>query len=43
MLERLDGHVILCGAGRTGRQVMEELIARGQVFVVIKSDSQRLE
>ena len=36
MLEHLDGHVILCGAGRTGRQVMEELIARGQVFVVRK-------
>ena len=28
MLERLDGHVILCGAGRTGRQVMEELVER---------------
>jgi len=39
MLEQLDGHVVLCGAGRTGRQVMEELIARGQVFVVIESDS----
>ena len=43
MLEQLDGHVVLCGAGRTGRQVMEELIARGQVFVVIERDSQRLE
>jgi voltage-gated potassium channel len=43
MLERLDGHVVVCGAGRTGRQVMEELIARGQMFVVIERDSQRLD
>ena len=27
MLESLDGHVVVCGGGRTGRQVMEELMA----------------
>ena len=27
MLENLDGHVVVCGGGRTGRQVMEELMA----------------
>lgn len=43
MLDNLDGHVILCGGGRTGRQVMEELIALGQNFVVIERDAQRLE
>ena len=24
MLERVEGHVVLCGGGRTGLQVMEE-------------------
>jgi len=43
MLEDLDGHVVLCGGGRTGRQVMEELLALGQKFVVIERDPQRLE
>ena len=43
MLEDLDGHVVLCGGGRTGRQVMEELMALGQKFVVIERDPQRLE
>lgn len=31
------------GVGRTGRQVMEELIALGQEFMVIERDPQRLE
>jgi voltage-gated potassium channel len=43
MLESLDGHVVVCGGGRTGRQVMEELLALGQEFVVIERDPQRLE
>ena len=43
MFEDLDGHVILCGGGRTGRQVMEELMALGQQFVVIEKDPIRLE
>jgi voltage-gated potassium channel len=43
MLEDLDGHVVLCGGGRTGRQVMEELMALGQQFVVIERDPKRLE
>ena len=38
MLQQLDGHVVLCGGGRTGLQVMEELIALGQEFVVIERD-----
>ena len=29
MLENLDGHVVLCGGGRTGQQVMEELMTLG--------------
>ena len=43
MFEDLDGHVILCGGGRTGRQVREELMALGQQFVVIERDPTRLE
>jgi voltage-gated potassium channel len=43
MLEDLDDHVVLCRGGRTGRQVMEELMALGQEFVVIERDPQRLE
>ena len=43
MLERLDGHVVLCGGGRTGRQVMEELIALGQEFVFNPAAATRLD
>jgi voltage-gated potassium channel Kch len=43
MLESLDGHVVVCGGGRTGRQVMEELMALGQEFVVIERDPQGLD
>ncbi len=43
MFEDLDDHIVLCGGGRTGRQVMEELMALGQDFVVIERDPQRLE
>ena len=43
MLKSLDGHVVVCGGGRTGRQVMEELMALGQEFVVIERDPQCLE
>ncbi len=38
MSEDLDDHIVLCGGGRTGRQVMEELMALGQDFVVIERD-----
>ena len=43
MFEDLNGHVVLCGGGRTGQQVMEELMALGQAFVVIERDPQRIE
>lgn len=43
MLDNLDGHVVVCGGGRTGRQVMEELLALGQDFIVIERDPRRLE
>ncbi len=43
MLEPLDGHVVPCGGGRTGRQVMEELIALGQEFVFNPAAATRLD
>ncbi len=42
-LEQLRDHVIVCGVGRTGRQVVEELVASHQDFVVVDSDPQALE
>ena len=42
-LERLTDHFVLCGVGRTGRQVMEELLSLGQDFVVIERDLAQLE
>jgi voltage-gated potassium channel len=42
-IEKLSGHVVLCGAGRTGRQVMEELLIMGQEFVVMERDPDRIE
>ena len=42
-IEALNDHIVLCGGGRTGRQVMEELLSLGQEFVVIERDPTRLE
>ncbi|MEQ9398813.1 MAG: potassium channel protein [Longimicrobiales bacterium] len=39
----LENHVILCGAGRTGRQVARELATGAGRFVVIERDSERIE
>jgi voltage-gated potassium channel len=35
-IDRLEGHYIVCGYGRVGRQVVEELDARGTRTVVIE-------
>ncbi len=35
---RMENHVIVCGAGRTGSQVVEELLVAGEDFVVIERD-----
>jgi voltage-gated potassium channel len=42
-LVRMDDHVVICGAGRTGRQVIEELVAAGQPFVVIERERSTIE
>ncbi len=42
-IEKMDDHVIVCGAGGTGRQVVTELVDLGQPFVVIERDPDQAE
>ena len=37
-IDTLKDHIIVCGAGRTGRQVIAELQAAGKPYVVIESE-----
>lgn len=39
----LEGHVVVCGAGRTGRQVIREMAASETPFVVVENDPDRAE
>ncbi len=39
----LSGHVIICGWGRVGRTIAEDLAASGRGVVVIDSNAERLE
>jgi voltage-gated potassium channel len=40
-LARVSGHYIICGAGRVGRTVARQLLARGQTCVMIERDPAR--
>jgi voltage-gated potassium channel len=42
-IAKLDRHVVVAGAGSTGKHVIEELVATGTPFVVIDRDSAHLE
>jgi voltage-gated potassium channel len=42
-ISKLNGHYILCGFGRVGRQVAREFALDGVPFVVVDNDSQRVE
>lgn len=42
-IEQLAHHVVVAGAGSTGKHVIEELIATATPFVVIDSDQEHLE
>jgi len=42
-IETLKNHYIVCGAGRTGRQVARELQAAGKEYVVIEREGDRTE
>ena len=39
---KMKDHVIICGAGRTGSQVIEELTVAGESFVVVERDSEKV-
>jgi voltage-gated potassium channel len=43
MIDKLEGHVILCGYGRVGRGAAAELTRSGANFVVVDNDEDRVE
>ncbi len=42
-IDGLSGHLVVCGVGRTGLRVMQELFPSSAEFVVVEHDHQRLE
>lgn len=42
-IERLDGHIIVCGFGRIGLMLASELAAAGEIFVVIEREEVRCQ
>ena len=42
-IKKMKNHVIVCGAGRTGSQVLEELTMAGENYVVIERDLTTVE
>ncbi len=42
-ISKLKGHYVLCGYGRVGRQVAEELAEEGVSFVVVEKDAENAE
>ena len=42
-IKRMKGHVIVCGAGSTGRNVIEELLTTGHAVVAIDTREDRLK
>lgn len=43
MIDKLEGHIILCGFGRVGRGAADELRASGSSFVVVDNNESRVE
>jgi voltage-gated potassium channel len=43
MIDKLEGHIILCGFGRVGRGAADELRQAGVSFVVVDHDEDRVE
>jgi voltage-gated potassium channel len=39
-IEELENHVIICGYGRNGKQIVQELEESGQEYVIIEKDSE---
>ncbi len=42
-IERLRNHVVICGFGRMGTKLAEELATRGKALIVIDADPHRVE
>lgn len=42
-IEKLKDHVIVCGAGRTGRQIVEEMKTAAVPYVIVDIDHERAE
>lgn len=42
-IEQLENHVVVCGAGRTGRQIVAELKSAGAPYVIVDRDEARGE
>jgi len=42
-VKKMRNHVVVCGAGRTGSQVIEELIVAGESFVVVERDKEKAQ
>lgn len=42
-ISELEDHVIVCGAGSTGRQVIREMVASETPYVVVERDPERAE
>ena len=43
MIDKMEGHIILCGYGRVGHGAAEELTHAGAKFVVVDRDEERVE
>lgn len=43
MIDKIQGHVIVCGFGRNGKQACKQLKAHGQQFVVIENSEKGIE
>lgn len=42
-IERLDGHVVVCGFGRVGRHLSDALVEEGVDHVVVEVDEEKLD
>ena len=43
IIDNISGHYIICGFGRIGRQIARNMALRGQSFIVIEQDADRIE
>lgn len=41
-IAKMEGHIIICGAGRTGRQIAQELESAAHDYVIVERDPKRI-